>query len=932
MGEKNKKLFLLDAYALIYRAYYAFIKNPRINSKGLNTSAILGFTNTLLEVIKKQKPTHLGIAFDLSGPTERDLIYTEYKANREAMPEDIRNSLSYIKSIIEAFNIPILEVPGYEADDIIGTLAKNAEEKGFTTYMMTPDKDFGQLVSDNIFMFKPARGGNEPEIIGPEEICKKYNLKDPQQFIDILGLWGDAVDNIPGVPGVGEKTAQKLISEYGSIENILENTNDLKGKLKENIEENKEQALMSKKLATIITDVPIPFDEEALRSTEPNKATLIKTFEELEFRQLASRFFNGPSNPEPTEKPKPKTPTNQQIDLFDQLDSEEKTEEDTKSINTENHNYQLCDSKEKRKKLISILNKANEVCFDTETTGLNPWKAEIVGMSFSTTPNTAFYVPISKDFERAKEVIQEFNVIWGNEEILKIGQNLKYDISVLKKYNITVQGNLFDTMIAHYVLRPDMRHNMDLLAKNYLDYTTISFDSLIEKRAGKSIPIRDVNIEKMVAYACEDADITLQLKNVFAPMLEEEKGTTLFNNMEMPLITVLAEMEYTGITLDSSHLNNLSKMLEEDIRILQGEIHLLSGASFNIDSPKQLGEILFDTLRIVEKPKKTKTGQYSTSEDVLSKLTNKHEIIPKILDYRSLRKLKSTYVDSLPNLVDPETNRVHSTFNQAVAATGRLSSDKPNLQNIPIRTERGREVRKAFVAKEEGYVLLAADYSQIELRIIADLSKDPSMIDAFSKGIDIHSATASKIFDLPLDQINRNHRNKAKAVNFGISYGQTAFGLAQNLNVSRKEAKEIIDSFFDQYKNVKTYMSNSIEFARENGYVKTLMGRKRFLRDINSSNAIVRGHAERNAINAPIQGSAADMIKIAMINIHKALNAKNLSSKMTLQVHDELIFDVPKNELEEVSELVKETMKSAIKLTVPIEVELGIGHNWLEAH
>jgi len=937
MPENEKKLFLLDAFALIYRAYYSFINNPRINSKGMNTSATLGFTNTLMEVLRKEKPTHIAVVFDMPGPTDRQAIYPEYKANREAMPEDIANNIPFVKKIIEGFNIPIYESPGYEADDIIGTLAKIAEKKGFQTYMMTPDKDFGQLVSENIFMYKPARSGNPPEILGIPEVCEKFAIETPEQVIDILGLWGDAVDNIPGVPGVGEVTAKKLIGQFGSIENLVKNTDQLKGKLKENVDNNVEQALLSKQLATIILDVPVEFNEDELKKSDLNTVALAALFEELEFRQLSQRLLGSKSSDVDMtangSEPEKKSVAGVQTSLFDELDGEATPiTSDRNTAETTKHNYKLVQSPDEVKALNEKLKKQKEFCFDTETTGLDPLVAELVGIAFSWKTGEAYYVPVSEKSEEATKVVSVFKDVLEDDKIVKIGQNLKYDVLVLKKYGVNVGKNLFDTMIAHYLLRPDMRHNMDLLAETYLNYSPISIETLIGKKGKNQKSIRDADLDLVVEYASEDADITLQLKEVFQPMLAKEKCDKLFSEIEIPLLGVLADMENEGIALDTEALSSFSKELEKDILKLQDRIYKLAGVEFNIDSPKQLGEILFEHLKVSDKAKKTKTGQYATSEDILTKLAHDHEIIPDILDYRSLRKLKSTYVDSLPAMVNPTTNHVHTNYRQAVAATGRLSSDNPNLQNIPIRTERGREVRKAFIPRSSDYTLLSADYSQIELRIIAELSKDQNMIDAFVSGEDIHSTTASKIFDVPISEVTRELRGRAKAVNFGISYGQTAFGLSQSLNIPRSEAKEIITSFFKLFADVKTFMDDGIEFARKNGYVETIMGRRRYLRDINSNNAIVRGHAERNAINAPIQGSAADMIKIAMINIQHEMKKARMQSKMLLQVHDELIFDVLKTELNELRPLVEENMRNAIKMQVPIIVEMGDGSNWLEAH
>jgi len=934
MPAGEKKLFLLDAFALIYRAYYSFIKNPRINSKGMNTSATLGFTNTLIEVIRKENPTHIAVVFDMPGPSNRESIYPEYKANREAMPEDIASNIPFVKQVIEAFNIPIYELPGYEADDLIGTLAKLAEKSGFQTYMMTPDKDFGQLVSENIFMYKPARGGSPPEVLGVPEVCAKFEIENPMQLIDILGLWGDAVDNIPGVPGVGEKTAKKLIGQFGSIEELLKNTDQLKGKLKENVDNNVDQALLSKQLATIILDSPVELKEEDLKIVDPNKHALSELFTELEFRQLAQRFLGTP--PEPNGEPKSAKKSGgagTQVSLFDVLEEEAAfPSAQLRTAESTEHNYEVVTTAAQLEQLEGQLKKQGEFCFDTETTGLDPLTAELVGIAFAWQAGQAFYVPVPEQFEEAKKTAQLFKEVLEDDKALKIGQNLKYDILVLKKYGINVGNNLFDTMIAHYLLHPDMRHNLDLLAETYLSYTPISIETLIGKKGKNQKSIREADLDLVGEYAGEDADITLQLKEVFAPMLTEQKCEDLFNDIEIPLVGVLADMECEGIALDTSTLSSFSTELGKDLLKLQEEIYNLAGVDFNIDSPKQLGDVLFEHLKISDKAKKTKTGQYATSEDILAKMVNDHEIIPKILDYRSIRKLKSTYVDSLPDMVNHETRRVHTNYRQAVAATGRLSSDNPNLQNIPIRTERGREVRKAFIPRNSDFTLLAADYSQIELRIIAELSKDKNMIEAFVSGEDIHSATAAKIFNVPLKDVTRELRGQAKAVNFGISYGQTAFGLSQNLNIPRSEAKEIISSFFALYADVKSFMDAGVEFAKENGYVETIMGRRRYLRDINSSNAIVRGHAERNAINAPIQGSAADMIKIAMINIQREMRKAKMQSRMLLQVHDELIFDALKSELDELKYLVEHHMKNAIRMQVPIIVEMGNGANWLEAH
>lgn len=933
-SDNDKRLFLLDAFALIYRAYFAFGNNQRVNSKGLNTSTVFGFANTLLDVLNNEKPTHIAVVFDTAAPTTRHEEFSDYKAGREAMPEDIAKAIPYVMKLVEGFRIPILLSDGYEADDIIGTLAKKAEKAGYITYMMTPDKDFGQLVSENIFIYKPAKSGKPAEVLGPKEVCQRWEIQRPEQVIDILGLMGDKVDNIPGVPGVGEKTAMKLIGEYGSVETLLENTEQLKGKLKEKVEENKEQAILSKKLATILLDAPVEFEEDKLIIDPMDKDALKELFAELEFRTLGKRVFGEEEAGELVAKAKPTG----QYDLFGHAnDNEEEADNEPavvtmKTIETAKHDYKLIDTEEKRKELVTELTKQKSFCFDTETTGIDPLEAELVGLSFSIKGGEAYYVSVPADFEGAKKVCEDFKAVLESSETEKIAQNIKYDMLVLKKYGVDIQGHLFDTMIAHYLIQPDMKHNMDVLAETYLNYAPVSIETLIGKKGKNQLSMRDVPVDKVKDYAAEDADITLQLKEVFAPMLKNDNLQKLYEEIEMPLVPVLADMENEGINLDIKALENLSQELHDDLIKTQDEIHEMAGTNFNISSPKQLGEILFDQLKIVEKPKKTKTGQYATSEDVLSGLVQKHPIVGKILDFRELQKLKSTYVDPLPTLVNKSTGRLHTTYNQVVAATGRLSSDRPNLQNIPIRTERGREVRKAFVPRNDDFVLLSADYSQIELRIIAELSKDSGMIEAFTKGIDIHAATASKVFGVGLDEVDREMRSKAKAVNFGISYGQTAFGLSQSLGISRTEAKEIIDNFFMQFPGIRNYMDDSIEFAREHGYVETIKGRRRWLRDINSQNAVVRGHAERNAINAPIQGSAADMIKIAMINIHRELEKQKLRSKMLLQVHDELVFDVHKDEVDIVKPIVEAGMKGAIEMKVPVDVEMDTGKNWLEAH
>jgi len=944
MPENNKKLFLLDAFALIYRAYFAFANNHRINSKGLNTSAVLGFTNTLLEVLKKEKPTHIAVVFDTPEQTVRHIEFTEYKANREEMPEDLALAIPYIIKVIEGFNIPVISKAGFEADDVIGTLAKLAEKQGFTTYMMTPDKDYGQLVSENIFIYKPARMGNGAEIMGTAEVCKKWDIQNVAQLIDILGLMGDKVDNIPGIPGVGEKTAIQLVKDFGTIENLLQNTDKLKGKLKEKVELNKEMAIQSKWLATIICDVPVELDEKALEIEEPNREALRALFTELEFRRLAEQILGEPlaAATEVLKSPavKIKKSDPDQIDMFGmEAEAEvfsQAADDAPKNFSTLKdvaHSYQLVDTKEKRAALIAELLQQHEVCFDTETTGLDTHTAELVGLSFAYKTGEAFYIPVPQDQTEAQLIVDEFKPIFENENSTLIGQNIKYDLSVLRKYNVQLKGKLFDTMVAHFLIQPEMRHNMNVLAETYLNYSPVSIETLIGKKGKGQLNMRDVPLEDIKEYASEDADITLQLKNKFEAMMTEPNTKKLFEEIEIPLITVLAAMEEEGISLDKNALKELSVELEKDILIVEKEIQQLGGTAFNVSSPKQVGEILFDVLQIAEKPKKTKTGQYATGEEVLAKLAGKHEIVGKILDYRELVKLKNTYVDTLPELVNSQTNRIHTSYNQVVAVTGRLSSDNPNLQNIPIRTERGREIRKAFVARNENYILLSADYSQIELRIIAELSKDEGMIEAFQSGQDIHKATAAKVYNISLEEVTADMRRNAKMVNFGIIYGISAFGLSERLNIPRKEAANIIENYFEKYPRIKAYMDESIEQAREKGYVETIMGRRRYLRDINSSNHTVRGYAERNAINSPIQGSAADMLKIAMINIQKDFISMGIKSKMLLQVHDELVFDVLKEELDIVKPIIESRMKNAIPgLVIPMEVGMGVGKNWLEAH
>jgi len=934
-----KKLFLLDGMALIYRAYFALSKTPRITSYGLNTGAIMGFTNTLLEVLNNQKPSHIAVVFDTAAPTNRHIEFEAYKAQRESMPEDLAASIPYIFRLIEGFNIPIISMDGYEADDIIGTLAKKGEKEGYTVYCMTPDKDFGQLVSDNIFIYKPARMGNGAETLGVPEILEKWEINNVLEVIDILGLWGDAVDNIPGIPGIGEKTAKKLIQEYGSIENLIQNTDKLKGKMKENVENFAEQGLISKKLATILLDVPVELDEAGLALDKPNKDLLEPLFVELEFRTLGKRVFGDEFSI--GENPVAK---GAQMDLFSihtdaNVDAANSaamndTAEPTAFNNITNteHRYILLDTTEKQESFAQQLSTEKSFCFDTETTGLDALQAELVGLSFSIKANEAYYVPVDADQSLAQATVDIFKSVLEDEQVQKIGQNLKYDILLLSRYGVDVKGDFFDTMLAHYLIDPDTRHNMDFLSETYLNYTPVSITELIGSKGKNQGNMRDVDIEKVKEYAGEDADITLQLKNKLSPLLEQTSTLELAQKVEFPLLKVLAEVEKNGVKIDVETLNQFSQIIGQDVKLLEQQIYEKAGVTFNIASPKQLGEVLFDKLQLDPKAKKTKTGQYKTGEDVLMALANKSDIVKDILEFRQLQKLKSTYVDSLPNLINPNSGLIHTSYNQAVAATGRLSSTNPNLQNIPIRTERGREVRKAFISRQEGWTLLSADYSQIELRIMAELSQDKNMLEAFKEGLDIHRATAARVYGVELEEVNSDMRRNAKAVNFGIIYGQSAFGLSQNLGISRKEAAEIIDQYFNTYTGIRKYMGEVIEFAKENGYVETILKRRRYLRDINSANMTVRGFAERNAINAPIQGSAADLIKIAMINIQEDIAEQGLVGKMIMQVHDELVFDVPIEEVELFKAIIENRMKNAIKLQVPIEIEIGQGKNWLEAH
>ncbi|MFM2226804.1 MAG: hypothetical protein RL664_147 [Bacteroidota bacterium] len=930
-SEHEKKLFLLDAYALIFRAYYAFIRTPRINSKGLNTGAMYGFTNTLLDILNNEKPSHIAVVFDAPEQTLREIDYEAYKANRSETPEDIKLAVPYIKKIVEAFNIPMLIAPGYEADDIIGTLVKKAEEKGFHTYMMTPDKDYGQLVSDKSFIYKPGYQGGKAEILGEAEVCAKFNIQNVSQVIDLLGLMGDAVDNIPGIPGIGEKTAAKLLAEFGSLEGLLANTDKLKGKQKENVENFREQGILSKKLATIMLDAPTPLDEEALKVSEINKDAIREVFEELEFRQLIKRVLN--EEPVATASANSSSSNSAVPDLFSSAGEEVIVPSTPKNtIENTDHEYFMATSEQEFQTLISELQRATTFSFDTETSDLEPHSAYLVGLSFSTKAHTGWYVPISSNFEKAKKQLEIFNEVFSDSSKTLVAQNYKFDFKMMKKYGMKIQNKIFDTMLAHYVINADGKHGMDALSESYLNYKPVSIESLIGPKGKNQNSMAHLPAESIKDYAAEDADVTLQLAEIFQPELEKQGTTSVLENIETPLIEVLANMEWEGIRVDKEFLNAYSVELGKELDIIEEKITELAGEKFNLDSPKQLGVILFEKLKITTEMKKTKTGQYSTGEDVLQRYLHNHEIVPLILDYRELRKLKSTYIDTLPNMINTITGRVHTNFMQAVAATGRLSSNQPNLQNIPIRTSRGKEIRKAFVARDENHVLVSADYSQVELRIIAALSGDKNMIEAFQQGEDIHKATASKVFNVPLDEVTKDMRSKAKAVNFGIIYGQGPFGLAQQLGISRTEAKNIIEAYYTQFAALKTYQHQSVENCRSRGFVETVLGRRRFLPDINSSNAISRSFAERNAVNAPIQGSAADVIKVAMVKIQSALKNANLKTRMVLQVHDELLFDTPKEEIEQVFALVKHEMENAVKLEVPLDVEIQAGNNWLEAH
>ena len=943
----QKRLFLLDAYALIFRGYYAFIKNPRINSKGMDTSAIMGFMNSLMDVIKREKPDHLAVAFDKGGSQLRNEIFPEYKAHRDATPEAIKIAVPYIQELLKAMHIPIIEVKGYEADDLIGTIAKQAEKQNYKVFMVTPDKDFAQLVSENIFMYKPARMGNGIEIWGVPEVLEKFEIERPDQVIDFLGMMGDAADNIPGLPGVGEVTAKKLLKEFGTMENLLANTDKLKGKMKENIEANKEKGLLSKTLATILLDCPVVFDETDYELSTPDVDKTDALFNELEFRRMAEQFdaifkkggtatTNTPVDEAKLYK-KPQPKNEEQFDLFGSSLHDETFGETRhqyySSLENTKHSYQIIQGDLGVKLLLQNLQNQTSVCFDTETTGLDALHAELVGISFSYEKGKGFYVPFPENQKEAQDLINTFIPFFENGSIEKIGQNLKYDLKILSNYNIKVEGKLFDTMIAHYLLNPDMRHNMDILSETYLQYSPKSIEDLIGKKGKNQKSMRDVELEVIKEYAVEDADVTLQLKDIFTLELDKTETKKLFEDIEIPLVKVLADMEKEGIRVDVDFLKSLSKELDIDIKSLEKSIYETAGHSFNLASPKQLGEVLFDKLKIGgAKQKKTKTGQYATGEEILSYLAVDYPIVAAILDWRQLIKLQNTYVEALPNQVDKITNRIHTDYMQTVAATGRLSSNNPNLQNIPIRTERGRQIRKAFVARDENYTLVSADYSQIELRIIAALSGESIMIAAFKNHEDIHKSTASKVFNVPLEEVTREQRSHAKTVNFGIIYGVSAFGLSNQTSLSRSESATLIEAYYQTYPRLKSYINEQIQFAREHGYVQTILGRRRYLKDINSQNAIVRSGAERNAVNAPIQGSAADIIKIAMINIHKKLTSENWKSKMLLQVHDELVFDVHNSELERIQPMIKHEMENAFTMGVPLDVELGSGRDWLEAH
>jgi DNA polymerase I len=944
---QQKRLFLLDAYALIFRGYYAFIKNPRINSKGMDTSAIMGFMNSLMDVIKREKPDHLAVAFDKGGSDMRNEIFPEYKAHRDATPEAIKIAVPYIQQLLKAMHIPIIEVKGFEADDLIGTIAKQAEKQNYKVFMVTPDKDFAQLVSENIFMYKPARMGNGIEIWGIPEVLEKFEIERPDQVIDFLGMMGDAADNIPGLPGVGEVTAKKLLKEFGTMENLLANTDKLKGKMKENIEANRDKGLLSKTLATIMLDCPVVFDETDYELSTPDVEKTDALFNELEFRRMAEQFdaiFKKGSaitvaNPENDAKlyKKPQPKNEEQFDLFGSTltdnSSEESRHQYYDSLENKEHSYQIIQGELGVKLLLQNLQNQSSVCFDTETTGLDALHAELVGISFSHEKGKGFYVPFPENQVEAKMLIEKFIPFFENTAIEKIGQNLKYDLKILSNYGIAVKGKLFDTMIAHYLINPDMRHNMDILSETYLKYSPKSIEALIGKKGKNQKSMRDVELEDIKEYAVEDADVTLQLKEIFTLELDKTGTKKLFDEIEIPLVSVLASMETEGINLDVPFLKSMSTEMAIESKALEQKIYETAGEKFNLASPKQLGDILFDKLKIGGiKQKKTKTGQYATGEEILSYLEKDNPIVKDILEWRQMVKLQSTYIDALPNQVDKKTGRVHTDYMQTVAATGRLSSNNPNLQNIPIRTERGRQIRKAFIARDENYVLISADYSQIELRIIAALSGEENMMEAFRNGEDIHKSTAAKVFNVAIEDVTREQRSHAKTVNFGIVYGVSAFGLSNQTSLSRSESAALIEAYYKTYPRLKSYIQEQIDFARDHGYVQTILGRRRYLKDINSQNAIVRGGAERNAVNAPIQGSAADIIKIAMITIHEKLTSENWKSKMLLQVHDELVFDVHLSELEKIQPMIKYEMENAYKIAVPLEIELGIGKNWLEAH
>ena len=914
------KLFLLDAYALIYRSYFAFIKNPRVNSKGMNTSAAFGFMNVLTELLNKENPDHVAVVFDVSAPTFRHEMYKEYKANREEMPEELRSNIPYIRELIKAMNIPIIEQKGYEADDVIGTLAKKLEPNGVEVFMMTPDKDYGQLVSDGIKMYKPKRFGQGIDILGIDEINEKYGLERPEQLIDVMALWGDSSDNIPGAPGIGEKTAKKLIGQYGSVESLYEHIDELKGKQKEKLIENKDQVMLSKKLVTINTEVPIEQDYSDLERKEINEEALEKIFNELEFRNLKKRLM-----------PDRAAQNDTQGSLFDMSETKVETD-DFESIQTVETDYKLIITKKETEEFAELLSQQTAFCFDTETTSAEPLKANLVGMSFSWKKGSAYYVSIKGNELKENEIVNLFKPILEDDSKNIIAQNAKYDMLVMRQFDIYLGHNLFDTMIAHYLIQPELPHNIDSIAERYLNYKKVTTESLIGKKGKGQMSMGQLNPEKVKDYACEDADITWQLKPLLEKQLKDFKLDRLFNEVEMPLVHVLADMEYYGVTIDSNALKNIAAQLRNELIALEQKIHEYAGMEFNIASPKQLGEVLFEKLKITDKPKRTKTKQYATGEDVLEKLADKHEIVPAILEFRGLSKLLNTYVEALPKLVNDKTGRIHTSYNQAVTSTGRLSSTNPNLQNIPIRDEKGKIIRKAFIPRDDEHVLLAADYSQIELRIMAHLSQDEAMLEAFKNDEDIHLSTAAKLFKLKPEDVTREQRGQAKGVNFGIIYGISAFGLSQNTGMSNKDAKQLIDNYFETYPNVKAFMDKSIATAREKGYAETLMGRKRFLPDINSNNRTVRSAAERNAINAPIQGSSADMIKVAMVRINRALKEKQLKSRMIMQVHDEVIVDTHKNEVDEVKSIVLEAMKNAISLKVKMKVDLNTGNDWLEAH